>query len=210
MKIGVIGAGNVGTAFAKRLKPQGHELVLTYSREAEKLKQAAEAFGVGFGAVGGLRDWADVIALAVPWDAVPDALAQAGDLSGKVLWDCTNALLPDMSGLAIGTTTSAGEQVAKLARGAKVVKGIPPMAQLLHSDDPTVNGKPVALFVAGDDASAKEKVTELLSALPGIVTDAGDLTAARTIEPAMMLLVRLAYGLGHGPRVTLRFDWEGQ
>lgn len=209
MKVGVIGAGNVGRALARRLRPQGHELLLTYNRDPEALKRVAAEFGVGFAAPGKLRHWADVIALAVPWGAVPDALAQAGDLSGKVLWDCTNAILPDMSGLAIGTTTSGGEQVAALAPGAKVVKGIPPMAQLLQSDDPMVNGKPVDLFVAGDDAPAKAKVTALLSALPASVTDAGDLTAARTIEPAMMLLVRLAYGLGHGPRVTLRFDRDG-
>jgi predicted dinucleotide-binding enzyme len=46
MKIAVIGAGNVGTALAKRLKPHGQELMLSYSREPEKLRLAAEAFGV--------------------------------------------------------------------------------------------------------------------------------------------------------------------
>lgn len=209
MKIGVIGAGNIGTALAKRLKPQGHEFGLSYSRDAEQLKRTAEAFGVVFGSPAEISGWAEVVALTVPWGVVRDALAQAGDLSGKVLWDCTNALLPDMSGLAIGTTTSGGEEVARLVPSAKVVKGIPPMAELLHSNDPVVNGRPVGLFVAGNDADAKATVAELLASLPGEVTDAGDLTASRLIEPAMMLLVRLAYGLGHGSRVALRFDKDG-
>ena len=73
-----------------------------------------------------------------------------------------------------------------------------------------MNGKPVGLFVAGDDGEAKATVAGLLSALPGAVTDAGDLTAARFIEPAMMLLVLLAYGLGHGPRVGFRFEEDGR
>lgn len=206
MRIGVIGAGNIGTALAKRLKPQGHELMLTYSRDPEQLKRTANALGVASGAPGDLGGWAEVIALSVPWGAVPDALGQAGDLSGTVLWDCTNPLLTDMSGLEIGTTTSGGEVVARLAPGARVVKGIPPMAELLHSGDPTVNGRPAGLFVAADDAAAKAQVAALLTALPGEVTDAGDLIASRLIEPAMMLLVRLAYGLGHGPRVSMRFD----
>jgi hypothetical protein len=57
----------------------------------------------------------------------------------------------------------------------------------------------VGLFVAGDDPQAKATVTTLLAALPAAVTGAGDLTAARFIGPAMMLLVRLAMVsvLGH-------------
>ncbi len=137
MRIGIIGAGNVGTALVKRLKPHGHELRLSYSRDTDKLKETAQAFGVLSGTPAEVVAWSEVVALAAPWTAVPDALKQAGDLSGKILWDCTNALLPDMSGLAICTTTSGGETVARLAPGAKVVKGVPPMAELLHSDDPT-------------------------------------------------------------------------
>jgi predicted dinucleotide-binding enzyme len=63
--------------------------------------------------------WGEVVALAVPWAAAPDALAEAGELSGKVLRDCTNTLLPDMSGLTICTTTSGGEEVAKRRRAQR-------------------------------------------------------------------------------------------
>jgi predicted dinucleotide-binding enzyme len=210
MRIGIIGAGNIGTALVRRLSLHGHELMLSYSRDPAKLARTAEGLGVRHGSPAQVVGFADVIALTVPWAAVPDALAQSGDLEGKMLWDCTNPLLPDLSGLAIGTTTSGGEEVARLAPGAKVIKGIPPMAELLHADDPMVNGRPVGLFVAGNNTEAKVTVSELLSSLPGDVTDAGDLTAARLIEPAMLLLVRLAYGLGHGPRVGLRFEQDGR
>lgn len=208
MRIGIIGAGALGKALALRLRGQGHEIKLCFSRDAAQLAAVADDLGVGSGDVGAVAAWAEVVALAAPWDAVPTALAQAGTLDGKIVWDCTNPLLKDFSGLSIGTTTSAGEELARLVPGAHVIKGIPPMAELLASEDPTVNGRAAGLFVAGDNADAKATVAGLMASLPAEVTDAGDLTAARFIEPAMMLLVRLAYGLGHGPRVSLRFDRE--
>jgi 8-hydroxy-5-deazaflavin:NADPH oxidoreductase len=208
MRIGVIGAGNLGTAIAKRLVPKGHEVMLSYSRDAKKLDAAARTFGAKSGSATDAVRFADVVALTVPWGAVKGALSEAGSLSGKILWDCTNALKPDMSGLAIGATTSGGEEVAKMAVGAKVIKGIPPFAEVLHSDNPTVNGQPVGVFIAGEDSQAKSTVASLLAALPATVTDVGGLEAARLIEPAMMLLVRLAYGLNFGPRVALQVSRE--
>lgn len=203
MRIGIIGAGNIGTAIAKRLMPHGHEIMLSYSRDPAVLTTAAAALGARSGSPSEAVAFGDVVALTVPWSTVFDALAQAGSFGDKILWDCTNTLNSDMSGLVIGTTTSGGEEVARFAADSRVVKGIPPFAQLLHSDDPTVGGRPVGVFVAGNDADAKRIVAELMTALPAAVTDAGGLDASRFIEPAMMLLVRLAYGQGMGPRIAL-------
>jgi hypothetical protein len=71
--------------------------------------------------------------------------------------------------------------------GAKVVKGIPPFAELLHSDDPTLGGKPAGVFLCGDDHDAKAAVGRLLDALPADVVDVGPLVNARFVEPAAML-----------------------
>src|SRR5206468_319127 len=65
---------------------------------------------------------ADVLLLATPWGVTQKVVEGLGDLTGKTLIDATNPLLPDLSGLDTGTTTSAGEKVAAWARGAKVVK----------------------------------------------------------------------------------------
>lgn len=203
MRIGVIGAGNVGTALAKRLGPQGHDLMLSYSRDAARLAATAAGLGARAGTPAEAAAFGDVVVLTVPWAAVPDALAAAGPLAGRTLWDCTNPLKPDLSGLVLGTTTSGGEEVARLAPGATVIKGIPPFAELLHSDDPAVGGRTVGVFIAGPDGDAKTLVAGLLAQLPASVVDAGGLDAARLIEPAMMLLVRLAYAQGMGPRIAL-------
>ena len=71
---------------------------------------------------------AEAVVLSVPWPAVPDALAAAGDLNGKVLIDCTNPLRMGASGLEleIGHSTSGGERVAALAPGAVGVQDAEP------------------------------------------------------------------------------------
>ena len=201
--VGVIGAGSLGTALAKRLTIAGHTVKLSYSRDAAKLAARAVEFGVGHGEPADVKAWADVLALAVPWNAVPDVLEQLGDLTGTVVWDCTNSPKPDMSALEIGTTTSGGEELRRLTPGARVVKGIPTFAELLHSDNPLVAGEPAGMFVAGDDTEAKAIVAGLMADLPGTVVDAGGLDASRFIEPASVLLVRLAYSQGLGPRISL-------
>jgi 8-hydroxy-5-deazaflavin:NADPH oxidoreductase len=201
--LGVIGAGHVGTALARRLVPQGYRVMLSFGRDAGALASTAQAFGALSGTPAEVVAFGDVVALAVPWQAVPEALEQAGSLQGKVLWDCTNALKQDLSGLAIGTHTSAAEQIQRLAPGARVVKGIPPFAELLHAGNPLLNGRAPAAFLCGDDDDAKARVRPLLEALPATVVDAGPLDSARYVEPAGFLLVRLAYGRQLGPRIGL-------
>lgn len=208
MKIGIIGAGNVGTGIAKLLKASGHQVMLSFARDQAKLQRLATEFGMPTGSVAEAVNFGEVLALATPFTATPEALQQAGptarDASTKILWDCTNALNADMSGLAIGTTTSAAEEVQRLAPWARVVKGIPPFAEVLHSGDLKVDGEAVGVFVCGDDLAAKEKVVGLVKDMGAAVVDAGPLVNARWVEPAAMLLVRLAYGMGMGSRIGLK------
>jgi predicted dinucleotide-binding enzyme len=124
MKIGIIGAGNVGTAIGKLLAAKGHQIFLSFSKTAEELAKAAATAGanVQSGSVADAIAFGDVIVLATPYAATAEALKQAGSpKANKILWDCTNALKPDFSGLAIGLTTSAAEEVQKLALWARVV-----------------------------------------------------------------------------------------
>src|SRR5262245_8821991 len=155
MKIGIIGAGSVGTGLAKLLRPKGHEIMMSFTRDPTKLALTAKSFGAGSGTVAEAVSFGDVIAVATPYVATRDALAQAGKPAARrILWDCTNALKPDMSGLAIGTTTSAAEEIQKAAPWATVVKAIPPFAEAMHSGSVRVAGNGPGVFIAGDDADA--------------------------------------------------------
>jgi 8-hydroxy-5-deazaflavin:NADPH oxidoreductase len=161
MNIGIVGAGNLGTGLAKRLVAKGHRLMLSFSRDFDKLKETAKTIGASGGRPAETAEFGDVLVLTVPYVVVGDALQQIGRVqAGKVLWDCTNPLKPDLSGLLVGTDTSGGEEIAKLAPWAKVVKAIPPFAEVLHSENVSFQGRKLGVFVCGDDADANEFVPD--------------------------------------------------
>jgi 8-hydroxy-5-deazaflavin:NADPH oxidoreductase len=201
MKIGVIGAGNVGGELGKLWAGKGDEIVFGVRDPADtKLKGLLNSIR-GKARAGSVKDAAsfgEVVVLATPWPATEDAIKAAGDLSGKVVVDCTNPLLPDLSGLAPGTTNSAGEEVARWAKGARVVKafntiGAPNFA------NPTFGSERASMFICGDDADAKAVVTRLAADLGFEVVDAGPLSASRMLEALAMLWIHLAFKQGLGP-----------
>jgi len=178
--------------------------MLSFSRDANKLAQTSKALGAKSGSVAQAVEFGEVVVVATPWVATKDAISQAGQPSDKrIVWDCTNALKPDMSDLAVGLTTSAAEEIPKAAPWARVVKGIPPFAELMHTGSVRIAGKGVGVFVASDDSEAKQVVISLVRGIGAEPTDAGRLANARYIEPAAFLLVQLAYVQGLGPKIGL-------
>jgi 8-hydroxy-5-deazaflavin:NADPH oxidoreductase len=100
-KIGIIGAGNMGRAFATRLAAAGHDVSITATDTAHAEEAAAEA-GANARAVrpdGVVRE-TDLLILAVPYAAAADALRGAGDVTGKTVVDISNPVTPDYSALA--------------------------------------------------------------------------------------------------------------
>jgi predicted dinucleotide-binding enzyme len=193
---------NMGKAWAAK----GHGVLFSFSQDQAKLRATADYAGrnARAGTPAAAVAFGEVILLAVPWGAVRDALQPAGDLSGKVLFSCVNCLKPDFSGLEVGTTTSAAEEIAKLVPRAKVVEAIPPMAQILASASHRLGGQQLTTFYCGDDADAKKRVAQLLEDLDLDPVDAGPLTSARYIEPAGMLTVQLAYRMDMGPNIGMK------
>lgn len=203
MKICILGAGSLGVALGRRLTVAGHELRLSFSRSPDKLALAGRSAGaVEVGAPDMMAGASNLIVMATPWMATLDAARSIATVtSGKIVWDATNALKPDLSGLAIGTTTSGGEELARVLPDARVVKAIPPMAELLASDSLDIGGRQPGVFVCGDDAPARATVLRLIGDIGAEGVDAGQLTLARYTEPLGMLLVQLAYVQGLGPRI---------
>ncbi|NEQ26851.1 MAG: NADPH-dependent F420 reductase [Microcoleus sp. SIO2G3] len=196
MNIGIIGAGNMGSSLGKFWAQNGHKLMFSYSRDQAKLKAIAQSIGdnATIGTPAEAVQFGDVVLLSVPYGAIGDALKAAGTLEGKILFSCVNALLPDMSGMAVGTTTSAAEEIAKLAPGARVVEALPLFAEVLNSPSQRFDEKSATIFYTGDDEEAKQVVANLLSEIDVELVDAGSLKNSRFVEPAMMLLIQLAYG----------------
>jgi 8-hydroxy-5-deazaflavin:NADPH oxidoreductase len=195
MNIGIIGAGNMGSGLGQLWAKQGHKLMFSYSRDTSKLEKIAQLIG-GNASVGTPTEavqFAEIVVLSVPYGAVEDALKAAGSLEGKILFSIVNALLPDMSGMAVGTTTSAAEEIAKLAPGARMVEALPVFAEVLNSSSRRFDDQQATVFYTGDDESAKQVVADLLREIDVEPIDAGALKNSRYVEPAMMLLIQLAY-----------------
>jgi 8-hydroxy-5-deazaflavin:NADPH oxidoreductase len=206
MKIGIIGSGNMGASMGKTWANKGHEVLFSYSKDQDKLRAVAAAAGpkARSGTPADAVAFGEVVLLAVPWAAVTDALKAAGPIKGKILFSCCNCLKPDFSGLVLGTSTSAAEEIAKQTPDARLVEALPPMAQILAAETHRLSGEQISTFYCGDDAAAKSVVASLLRDLDLEPVDAGPLTSARFIEPAGMLNVQLAYGMGLGPFVATK------
>jgi len=193
--IGIIGAGNMGAAFAKRLAAAGHRIAIT-ATDASHAEQAARAAGAGARAVPAaeVARGADLLILAVPYGAAVDALRAAGDLAGTTVIDISNPLKPDMSGLEVGHTTSAAEEIQRAVPTARVVKAFNTVFAPLLAGDARAQ-----VFFAGDDAEAKERVRAVIDSAGFEAVDAGALANARYLEPAGMLNIYFAYVAGRGP-----------
>jgi len=206
MKIGIIGSGNVGSALGKIWAAKGHEVMFS-SRHPDKIKALAESAGknASFGLLAEAAKFGDVIALAVPWGQAENALKSAGSLEGKILIDCINPLKPDFSGLAVGLTTSAAEEDAKVAKGAKVVKAFNTTFAVLMASESRMFGEvsPTG-FYCGDDAAAKAVVSALIRDTGLEPIDAGPLEMARYLEPLAFLMMGLAFNQKMGTNIALR------
>ncbi len=196
IQIGIIGAGNMGAAFAKRFAAAGHDIAIT-AKDITHAQQVALAAGTNVRAVASseLAANADVVIVATPYGAAADALHAVGDLTGKTVIDITNPLTPDMSGLSLGYTTSAAEEIQRAIPTAHVVKAFNTVfAQVLGT--PTANK--VHVFFAGDNAAAKDTVRALIESAGFEAIDSGPLTNARQLEPLGLLNIYLGYVVGRG------------
>jgi predicted dinucleotide-binding enzyme len=195
VKIGIIGAGNVGGTLGKAWAGKGHQVFYGVRRpqedEIQKLLQATGS-GARAGSPADAAAFGEVVLFATPWPATEAAVRSAGELTGKIVIDCTNPLKADLSGLEIGQTTSGAEKVAAWARGAKVFKAFNTTGFNIMAD-PVINGTRTVMFVCGDDETAKPVVLRLASDLGFDAVDAGKLTQARLLEPWAMLWISLAF-----------------
>jgi predicted dinucleotide-binding enzyme len=195
MHIAIIGAGNMGSAFAHRLAASGHTVALS-SRDLADAEKVARQVGanVRVAPPGKVAEGADLIIAATPAATQQQALRSTGDLTGKIVVDIANPVKPDMSGLSVGHTTSFAEELAKALPGAKLIKAFNTVfAQVLREGPDFGAGKRAAAFYAGDDERAKQTVRRLIDSMGFEGFDSGPLQNARYLEPLGMLNIWFGY-----------------
>lgn len=203
MKITVIGAGNMGSAFVKQLTRAGHRVSLT-ARDSGKAAQVAAANpGATVLVASRAAEDADAVIVATGYGDAVAALRSLGDLNGKVVIDITNPLTPDYMGLTLGHDTSAAEEIAKAIPGAEVVKAFNTVfAQVLAQGADFGDGRKVTVFVAGDSERGKQTARALAESMGFETVDAGSLKNARYLEPLAGLNIYLGYGAGLGTSIA--------
>jgi hypothetical protein len=206
LKIAVLGTGAVGAALGLRWTQAGHSVTFG-SRQplSEKVLEVVEQCGPGTAAQACAQAvaGAEAIVLAVPWQAARQTLAELGDFRGRPLIDCTNPLLSDLSGIELGHSTSAAEQIAAWVPTARVVKAFN-TASVKVMLNPLFGEQRATMFYCGDDAAAKTVVQQLIAAIGFEPADAGPLTSARYLEPLAMLYIHLAFRHGWGSNCAFK------
>ena len=200
MRIAIIGTGNVGGALAQGLAGKGHDLVLGARRpDAPEVAALAAATGATAALPAAAAATADLVILALPWTSAEAAVRGLGDLSGRIVIDCTNPLgmTADGLGLTMGFTTSGGETVAGWLPGTRVVKTLNQVGAELMARNDHLPLRPV-MFMAGDDPAAKAAVAGVLRDLGFAPQDAGPLVRARLLEPFGMLWISQMLTQGAG------------
>ncbi len=205
MQIGIIGSGNIGSGLGKIWARKGHRVVFSYSRDQQKLKGLAETVpNADAGSVLDAVARSEILLLSVRWESVKEVLKQTGDLRGKIVIDCINPLKPDLSGLAVGHTTSAAEELARMLPRARVVKAFNTVfAEVYHSVTRLYGSRIASMFFCGDDHDAKTAVARLINDTGFESIDAGPLVSARYLEPLAMLMIQLGYGQKMGTEIGL-------
>ncbi|MGC1724878.1 MAG: NAD(P)-binding domain-containing protein [Candidatus Acidiferrales bacterium] len=187
MEIGTIGAGAFAQAFAKRALKAGHKVKLSNSRGPESLREIVSQ--LGFGATAAAEEEAaacEMVLLAVPWDNVPETLANLPRWKNQILIDGTNPFHGQAGNFTpadVGNL-STSQFVAALAPGARVVKALNTMIVPNLEADSVVNGARRVAFISADDDGAKKQVETLLAGFGYSAIDLGNLRDGGLMQQA--------------------------
>jgi predicted dinucleotide-binding enzyme len=193
--LAIIGAGSVGSELARGWVRASHPVTLgVRNPDKPEVRALVEELGGSARAVPvaeAVGD-ADVVVLAVPWSATEEVVGTFPALDGKIVVDATNPLTSDLSGHALDEGTSGAEQVQSWAPGARVVKAFNTIGSH-RFNQPQFGAETASMFVAGDDADAKEVVLALADELGFDPVDVGALQHARQLEHLALLWIRMTY-----------------
>lgn len=198
MKIGIIGAGNIGGNLTRRLTQLGHEVTVANSRGPESLSELVAETGATAAIAEEAALQADLVIVTIPQKRVPDLKKEflEGAKRGVIVIDTGNYYPQQRDGLISeiegGVTESrwVSNQI-----GYPVVKAFNGIyaANLLERPRPVGAPDRIALPVAGDDQGAKQTVMDLIEELGFTAVDAGSIDESWRQQPGTPV-----YGLAAG------------
>ena len=185
MTIGIIGAGQIGQAVAKRLSGAGLAASISNSRGPESLSSLVRELGSGIKAAT-RQDAAkaDIVFLAVPWTTHTDVVSDLPPWNGRIVIDAMNAVSVGPTGLAaldLGGRPSS-EVVEEHVPGARVVKAFNTLLAAVLASEPRQSGGHRVVFMSGRDPDAKATVAHLIGQMGFAAIDLGDFEAGRQVQ----------------------------
>lgn len=190
--ISIIGLGNMARALADRALAGGNAVEII-GRDQTKAKELAATLGgatVGAATVGtaGAVPTGDIVILAAPYAGAAAVVREYGDaLRGKIIVDVTNPVAPDLQGFVVPDDSSGAQEIAKAAPDdAHVVKAFNTVFSHVLAAGPAED-RPLDVFIAGDDAQAKARVSAFVESLGLRPWDTGKLSMARALENVGLL-----------------------
>lgn len=182
--IGIIGAGQIGTAIARSLARRGIPATLSNSRGPDRL--AATVVGIGPSITAGSREEAaakDIVFVAVNWSKLSTALAGLPDFGKRIVIDTNNPIeAPLFKPIDLGARASS-EVFGDFIQGGRIVKAFNHLQARVLAGDPASDGGKRVLFYSGDDAQAKAEVGSLIDRLGFFGIDLGPLAlGARLVQ----------------------------
>ena len=206
MRIAVIGTGRMGARVGRILARKGHEIVFgSRDPDSPRIRELLSSTGRDASAdfAREAAAGAELVFLAVPWEALEETVRSLGPLAGKIVLDCTNPIAPSFDHLDTLGHRSAAEAVAAWAPGARVVKAFNAVSAR-SLDDPSYGGVKGDHLICGDDAEAKAAVARLVEDCGYAVIVVGPLNHAMYLESLAMLWILLAYQKGLGAEIGIK------
>lgn len=195
MKIGVLGSGSVGQTLAGGFLKHGHQVTIgTRNPAGDGLKKWQGENPKGrAGTYADAAKFGELLVIATRGGVVTQVIESAGrgNFAGKVLIDVNNPIAeaPPVNGVLeffTGPNESLGETIQAFAREARVVKAFNSVGAGRMVNPHYEQGTPT-MFIAGEDAAAKEVVSGLIRELGWEPFDCGGIIASRALEPLCML-----------------------
>jgi predicted dinucleotide-binding enzyme len=189
--ISIVGLGNMASTLADRALAGGNTVEIIGRDQAKANELAAALDGATVGAAG-TAPAGDIVVLAVPYASAAAVVSEYGDaLDGKVIVDITNPIAPDSKGFVTPEGSSGAQEIAKVApAGAHVVKAFNTLFSNVLAAG-SAEGRPLDVFIAGDDTQAKAGVSAFIESLGLRPMDAGQLPMARALENVALLQLGL-------------------
>lgn len=185
--ISIIGLGNMARALAARALVGGNAVEII-GRDQAKAKELAATLGGATVGTAGAAPTGDIVILAAPYAGAAAVVREYGDaLRGKIIVDITNPVAPDLQGFVVPDDSSGAQEIAKAAPDdAHVVKAFNTVFSHVLAAGPAED-RPLDVFIAGDDAQAKARVSAFVESLGLRPWDTGELSMARALENVGLL-----------------------